>query len=216
MAEQSEVDGAAQIIWDYHLMNHELVKSDCIFILGSNDPRVAEHGAQLYLHGWASLLIISGGVGTLTEGLYGCSEAGYFADIAVKMGVPEDSVIIEAKATNTGENIVFMKQLLLEKGLSPETFILIQKPFMERRTYATFAKQWPEKKMIISSPPISYTDYPNESLSREDILNVMVGDLQRIREYPRLGFQIEQEIPDFVWSAYEKLVSWGFDKHLIK
>lgn len=44
----------------------------------------------------------------------------------------------------------------------------------------------------------------------------MVGDLQRIKEYPAKGFQIEQEIPDEVWSAYETLVAAGYDKHLIK
>jgi hypothetical protein len=44
----------------------------------------------------------------------------------------------------------------------------------------------------------------------------MVGDLQRIKFYPALGFQIEQEIPDEVWQAYEKLVELGYDQHLIK
>jgi hypothetical protein len=44
----------------------------------------------------------------------------------------------------------------------------------------------------------------------------MVGDLQRIREYPARGFQISQEIPDDVWEAYEKLVRAGYDKYLLK
>jgi hypothetical protein len=42
----------------------------------------------------------------------------------------------------------------------------------------------------------------------------MVGDLQRIRIYPSRGFQIEQEIPDDVWQAFEKLVELGYDRHL--
>lgn len=44
----------------------------------------------------------------------------------------------------------------------------------------------------------------------------MVGDLQRIKEYPIKGFQIQQEIPSNVWDAYEKLVSLGYTSHLIK
>jgi hypothetical protein len=44
----------------------------------------------------------------------------------------------------------------------------------------------------------------------------MVGDVQRIRAYPALGFQIPQDIPAGVWEAYERLVSMGFDKHLIE
>ena len=43
----------------------------------------------------------------------------------------------------------------------------------------------------------------------------MVGDLQRIKLYPALGYQIAQEIPDEVWSAFEGLVRAGFDKYLI-
>jgi hypothetical protein len=47
------------------------------------------------------------------------------------------------------------------------------------------------------------------------VIDMMVGDLQRIRIYPGMGFQIEQEIPEEVWSAYEKLVDWGFTGHLL-
>jgi hypothetical protein len=49
----------------------------------------------------------------------------------------------------------------------------------------------------------------------ERVINAMVGDLQRIRLYPAKGFQIPQEIPEDVWAAFEKLVAWGFDKHLV-
>jgi hypothetical protein len=44
----------------------------------------------------------------------------------------------------------------------------------------------------------------------------MVGDLQRIKYYPEKDFQIYQEIPPDIWQAYEKLITAGFDKHLMK
>jgi len=44
----------------------------------------------------------------------------------------------------------------------------------------------------------------------------MVGDLQRIKEYPKLGFQIEQDIPNVVWDAWESLTKLGFTKHYLK
>lgn len=44
----------------------------------------------------------------------------------------------------------------------------------------------------------------------------MVGDLQRIHLYGKNGFQIEQEISDKVWNAYNNLVSLKYDKHLCK
>ena len=45
---------------------------------------------------------------------------------------------------------------------------------------------------------------------------MLVGDLQRIKEYPKKGFQIEQEISPEVWEAYEYLVGLGYTNYLIK
>ena len=215
MALMTLIEQTAQEIWDYHLLNHSLIKSDCIFVLGSNDIRVAQRGAELYLAGFAPLLIFSGAVGKLTEGKFDCSEAQHFANIAMQMGVPASAILIEDKATNTGENISLTMALLEKKGITLNSYIVVQKPFMERRAYAVFKKYLPNPALLITSPQISFQDYPNEALSRDDILNTMVGDLQRIREYPKLGFQVEQEIPTSVWQAFEKMVEWGYTKHLI-
>jgi uncharacterized SAM-binding protein YcdF (DUF218 family) len=131
------------------------------------------------------------------------------------MGVPKDAILVENKSSNTGENILFTQQLLASRGIDPKTFIVVQKPYMERRSYATFKKHWPDKELIVTSPRISFEDYPNEEIPLERVINIMVGDLQRIKIYPAKGFQVYQEIPHEVWSAYEKLVVMGFDKHLV-
>jgi len=212
----TEVDKLAKIIWDYHHLNHKLKKADCIFVLGSHDTRVAEYAADLFLKGYASYIIFSGGLGNFTKDTFSKPEADIFADIAIEKRVPREKILIENKSTNTGENIEFTKKLLGEKGLHFDHFILVQKPYMERRTFATFRKVWPEKNFIVTSPPISFEDYPNEEILKDQVINIMVGDLQRIKIYPKLGFQIFQEIPPNVWSAYEKLVEWGYTKHLVK
>jgi uncharacterized SAM-binding protein YcdF (DUF218 family) len=110
--------------------------------------------------------------------------------------------------------------LLDAKGLSFNRFIVVQKPYMERRSYATFRKLWPEKELVVTSPQVSFqsylAEYTNRSLSAADVVGIMVGDLQRIKLYPALGYQIEQEIPDEVWAAFEALVRAGYDKYLIQ
>lgn len=205
----------AKKLWNYHHTNHTLEKADCILVLGSHDLRVAERGAELYLQGWAPLLVMSGGLGNFTQGMWTEKEADNFAAIAVQMGVPRQDILVENMSTNTGENIKFTQKLLKEKGLNPETFIVVQKPYMERRSYATFKIHWPDKKLMVTSPQISFEDYPNEEIPLERVINIMVGDLQRIKEYPAKGFQVYQEIPADVWDAYLQLVDAGFDKHLI-
>jgi uncharacterized SAM-binding protein YcdF (DUF218 family) len=209
-----EVLADARKLWEYHHLYHIPAPSDCILVLGSHDLRVAERGADLYLQGLAPILIFSGGLGNVTKGIWKVPEADQFARIALDMGVPDEAIFIENKSTNTGENIRFTQQLLEEKGLHFHTFLVVQKPYMERRSYATFKKHWPDKELIVTSPQISFEDYPTKEISLERVINIMVGDLQRIRIYPEKGFQIAQEIPDDVWSAYERLVQQGFTQHL--
>jgi uncharacterized SAM-binding protein YcdF (DUF218 family) len=216
----SHVHALAEKIWRYHLMNHQLKKADAILVLCSHDMRVAETGATLFLEGWAPLIIFSGGLGTITREMWSEPEADQFAQIARDMGVPEAKILIENRSTNTGENISFTKILLREKEINPETFILVQKPYMERRSYATFRKLWPEKEVTVTSPRVSFDEYldkyANSELNGDDVINIMVGDLQRIKVYSEKGFQIFQAIPDDVWSAYEELVWAGFTKRLIQ
>jgi len=206
----------ARKLWDYHHLNDTMVKSDCILALGSHDTRVADRAADLYLEGWAPVLIFSGGLGNVTRGIWTETEADKFAAIAISKGVPENDILIENKSSNTGENILFTQKLLLNKNLDPQNFIVVQKPYMERRSYATFKKHWPNKNILVTSPQISFDDYPTTEIPLERVINIMTGDLQRIKIYPEKGFQIPQEIPDDVWNAYEQLVELGYDKHLAK
>ena len=206
-------------IWRYHHMNHELTEAEVIMVLCSHDTIVAERGAQIFLDGWAPLLVFSGGLGTITRHLWSDSEASRFARIAVGMGVPRDQILIESRSTNTGENVQFTRELLAARGVDPASVILVQKPYMERRAFATFSKVWPGKLLKVTSPQLSMNDYlarySHESLSADEVISIMVGDLQRIREYPARGFQIPQEIPDDVWDAYTELVRAGYDTHLL-
>lgn len=203
----NNIDQLAQKIWDYMLMGQELHPADCIIVLGSHDTRVAERGAELFLKKYAPIIIFSGGLGRLTNDTWEKSEAETFADIALEMGVPRKNISIENKSTNTGENIVFTYQLLQEKKLDFKKYILVQKPYMERRTFATFKKQWPqeEAEVMVTSPQINFQDYCNSDFPKEMVIKIMLGDLERIKTYPKLGLQIEQEIPADVWSAYEQL-----------
>lgn len=212
-----EILSLARQLWDYHHMQHTLARSGCILALGSHDLRVADRAAELYLQGWAPLVVMSGGLGNLTKGMWTEPEADRFAAIAIQKGVPAGAILIENRSTNTGENILFTAQLLKEKGLNPDSFIVVQKPYMERRSYATFKKHWPDKKkVIVTSPQLDLEEYATEEISLERVINIMTGDLQRIKYYPAKGFQIYQEIPPGVWDAYERLVASGFNKHLIK
>lgn len=127
-------------------------------------------------------------------------------------------ILLEDKSTNTGDNIRFTEQLLGNKGIKLKSLIVVTKPYMERRAYATFKKQWSDAhtELIVTSPKLTYDDMFIDEKSKEQFINIMVGDLQRIKVFPSLGFQIEQDIPQNVWHSFSALVELGYEKYLIK
>ncbi len=211
----SEIIKNAKVLWDFMHLDHKLENSDCILALGSHDLRVAEYAAELYLKGYAQLVVFSGGLGRLTDTLWTEPEAVKFAKVAMEMGVPEERILTESRSTNTGENIRFTRALLEEKGIAAQSFILIQKPYMQKRAYATFKKHWPQPKIISTSPPISFEDYTNEEIPVHLLINILVGDFERMKFYPGKGFQIELPITDEASAAFEFLKKEGFTEHLI-
>ncbi|MFA6215513.1 MAG: YdcF family protein [Patescibacteria group bacterium] len=221
--EKDQINFLAKKIWDYHHLNQKLENGDLMLVLGSHDLRVAEYAAKLFLANWAPLIIFSGtGFGHRADLLstswsaWGKAEAEVFARKAEEMGVPKAKIIIEKESQNTGENILFTKRLVEKMGLKPKKIILVQKPYMERRADATFKNFWPEMEAIVTSPPIAFEDYSKGFKSQDEVINLMVGDLQRLKIYPEKGFQIPQEIPIDVWAAYKQLVAAGYNKHLVK
>lgn len=215
-----KIDDLSKKLWDYNkLINQTIKKSDCIFVLCSHDLRVAEYAAKLFLENWAPYIIFSGGIAHKNDLLntgWNKTEAEMFADVVIKIGVPKDKIILEKEATNTGENVLFTKKLLKERGFNFDSFIIVQKPYMERRVFATIKKHFPKMDFTITSPQISFENYPNKEITKEKLINILVGDTQRMKVYGDRGFQIEQEIPEDVWEAYKKLLEAGFNKHLIK
>jgi uncharacterized SAM-binding protein YcdF (DUF218 family) len=137
-------------------VNHALAPADCIIVLGSHDPRVAERGAE-----------------------------------------------------------VFSRELLAARGIRPRKAIAVQKPYMERRTLATFHQRWPELEVIVTSPQIPFEAYPTDRISREDVVQIMVGDLQRLMLYAERGWSAPQEIPPQVMDAFDRLVQAGYTSRLV-
>lgn len=212
---EATIQRLARVVWDYHHVHHALVPAECIIVLGSHDTRVAERGAELFLAGWAPLIVFSGNLGALTSGLWQRPEAEIFADVAAARGVPRERMLVEVRATHTGENVELSRALLAEHGVRPQRVIAVQKPYMERRTYATFKRLWPELDVRVTSPQIAFEDYPNDEITREDVIHIMVGDLQRLIVYGEKGWSLRQEVPPEVLDAYQRLVAAGYTRRLL-
>jgi uncharacterized SAM-binding protein YcdF (DUF218 family) len=212
----------AKVIWEYHHMHQDLKKADVLLVLGSHDLRVPEYAAKLFKEGLAPIVIISGGTAhnddLLSTG-WNMTEAEKFSQIMQSLGVPHDKIVLETSAKNTGDNFELSKKLAEEKMIVVHSILAVTKPYMERRAFASGQVRWPGAEIIVTSPPGSFEEYfagyVNQDISPENILNIMIGDLQRIDIYGKNGFQSLQAIPEEVWEAYRALTQKGFTKHLI-
>ncbi|MFE1078580.1 YdcF family protein [Nocardiopsis alba] len=206
----------AELIWEYHRMHHQVRACDVAVAMGCNDIGVAEYAAELYRDGLFTALVFTGGNSPSTAELFPRGEAVHFRERALELGVPDSVILIEPEASNTGQNISLSRRLLAENGLTPDSVLVICMPYMERRAFATTRKLWDEVEVVCASAPVSLGDYVKGQGDVGAVIDMMVGDLQRVMEYPKLGFAIEQEVPREVREAYEFLVSSGFDSRLIR
>jgi uncharacterized SAM-binding protein YcdF (DUF218 family) len=213
-----EVLGLARTLWDYSLVPQEPVPADLIVALGTNDLRVAEHAADLFLRRYGPMLVCTGGVAhenDLLATAWDKTEAEMFADVAVRCGVPRERILLETEATNTAENIVFTRALLKHAGIHPRNVIFAVKPFMQRRVWATLPLKWPNVPATLSSPPLTLDNYFTADLAPEKVINIIMGDVQRLWVYGRKGWSAPQPVPPEVKAAYDRLVDLGFTEHLI-
>lgn len=206
----------AQLIWDYHQVGHELSPCDAAIGLGSHDLGVAAYAAELYRAGLFPVLVFSGANSPTTATRFPRGEAVHYREHAIELGVPDDAILVEPEASNTGQNITLSRSLLADHGHAPGSLLLISKPYMERRAYATCRKVWPEVEVVCTSESLKFDDYVQAIGDEKLVLDMLVGDLQRVIEYPKLGFAIEQNVPAAVLGAYERLLAAGFDSRLLK
>lgn len=204
---------AALVLWGYHRLDHDLAPADGILVFGSNDLRVAAHAADLFHRGLAPWILFSGARGRMTQD-WPETEAEAMARVAREAGVPDTAILIENRATNTGENIRFSREFLAARGIVLSTAIVVQKPYMERRTIAALDVQWPGVTFRASSPPLDFHGYCIGGLTPEFVTEAMAGDFQRILDYPALGFASPQETTPEVTAAHRMLVTAGFTGQL--
>lgn len=216
----TDVLSSAQILWDYMQLNQTPQQSDCIVGFGCYNEDVARRAAQLYLQGYAPLVLFTGALGRNTRQMWQETEAERFSRIAVSEGVPRDAILLESRATNSGENLIYARQLLREKGIPVHRVIGVQKPYMERRLYAAFPIYWPEVEVTVTSWKQTMVEYMNGvhrfGRTPESTIPMLVGDFQRISLYAEKGYQIPQTIPSFVQDAFEHLVALGYTEQLTK
>ena len=204
-----------ETLWDYHDMHHEPRNADVGIGLGSHDIGVATCAAGLFKAGSFPLIVFTGANAPTTIERFPRGEAVHYREHALDLGVPPHAVLVEPRARNTGENITFTRQVLAGRGIDVGSAVLISRPYQQRRAYATCRKLWPEVTVTCASLSLPLDEYVAGIGDVDRVVNMLVGDTQRIDVYADKGFAIPQEMPDRVREAFERLVSAGYTRRLI-
>lgn len=189
--------------------------ADIVLAMGSQDLRVADTAAGAFFEHRARRLICSGGFGKDTAILFHEPEAVLLARRCRELGVPERQILTEDRAANSGENFRFSKILLERHGIVPRTGVIAAKPYMARRALATGIMQWPEVRWSVTCQKVGLAEYIGQGNEFPAVLELMVGDLQRLRVYAG-RFQASVPVPERIWAAYERLAADGYDKYVIR
>lgn len=189
--------------------------AELVLAMGSQDLGVADTAAWAFKEKGARWLVCSGGFGKDTAELFHEPEGVLYARRCQELGVPEDRLIVERRAANSGENFSFSRALLEERGIFPRAGIIACKPYMARRAWAAGTWQWPQVCWSCVRQGITLEEYLAQGNRLETVLELMVGDLQRMRVYAG-RFQAPVPVPDPVWRAYERLVADGYSRYVIR
>lgn len=204
-----------ETLWEYHNMHHELRPCDVGIGLGSHDPGVAIIATDLYHRGFYPLLVFSGANAPTTVERFPRGEAVHYREYAIEHGVPAEAVLVEPEATNTQQNFELTRALLTAQGITARSAIVMSRPYQQRRAYATAKKIWPELDVICASNPLALDDYVTSIGDVKKVIDMLVGDTQRIEEYAKRGFAAPQDLPSDVRAGFERLVGAGYRGRLL-
>lgn len=147
------------MLWDYLHLGVPARPADCLLVFGGHDIGVARRAAELYASGLAPFIIVSGGSRAVPDGSEFPTEADAVADVLLRHDIPKDVIALERLASNTSENFWLTAELLHDLAMTPQAFLIVTKPYAERRTMATARRRWPGKQAAVTSEQVSFDDY---------------------------------------------------------
>jgi len=138
----------------------------------------------LWQRGMFDMLLISGGA---TAG-QARSEAEIIAERLIALGMPPAILILEAQATNTGQNVILGRRKVAEHmNLADiDSILVIGKVCAMRRYLMTLARHWPG--VTVSACPINYFGLPTERWHEHDEFRARV-----LAEYDKIPHYLQQD-----------------------
>jgi uncharacterized SAM-binding protein YcdF (DUF218 family) len=115
---------------------------------GGYQERVRQ-AVDLYAAGYAPRVVFSSGF------VFAFREAEIMKALAVANGIPADAIVLEQRATNTYENVVFVRDILKAEGR--RSALLVSSPYHMRRALGVWARVAPD--MAVTPVPVETSQF---------------------------------------------------------
>jgi uncharacterized SAM-binding protein YcdF (DUF218 family) len=156
--------------------------ADLVIVFGMTAwHRPMECAVDLYKAGTARRLLFTGGFNRRIGGV----EASEMAREALRRGVPAAAILVEDRASNTAENLIFSRRLIEETaGLETiASILLVAISFHMRRVLMTAQRTFPPQIALgnASYPSVAYSDrdWFRSDRGRRDV----ASEIQKIQLY---------------------------------
>ena len=132
------------------IKSNPLSKADIIIVLAGEKGERVQYGVELYKQGYADKILLSGGSIVVFPGGQKITWAGLMKDYAIRLGVPENAIIIQEESRDTIEDALLSFKLLQDQNLS--SALLVTSPYHSRRAHLIFKQVFQD--IEISSAPV--------------------------------------------------------------
>lgn len=173
-------------IEDFLIVKNDKIKRASIaLIFGGKDLKFSDRAAKLFKKNYCDYILISGG---RNKKLNGITEADWHKDNLVKQGIPKNKVLLEPKATNSLENVLFSKKVILKRfGKLPKKLIVIGKSFHGRRILMTLRKNFSKDTEYIFQLVQTKKHEIKNWWKRKEVKNHIIDEIRKIGEYTLKG-----------------------------
>jgi uncharacterized SAM-binding protein YcdF (DUF218 family) len=173
-----------------HLITTRLAPADLLFVFGTREgvPEFLEAIVSLWRKGYFRYVLVSGGDMPGDDE----AEATVISRLMIKAGIPDDIILLEPRATNTGENVTFSLPIIERQiGLANiRSLIALGKVCTSIRYLMTLERHWPEVRKMLYA--VNYFDHLVAEWDRHPYARKRIlAEWMKIEPYKAKGFIID-------------------------
>jgi uncharacterized SAM-binding protein YcdF (DUF218 family) len=174
---------------EFVFLEDEPEPADIIFLPGSEEGALAVRGAELWLAGYAPVILPSGKYSKLEGRFTGDqrfrTEWEYFRYLLLEKGVPDEAIWREDQATFTYENALRSREVTDRAGLSVHRAILCCQAYHAGRAKLYYQVCFPEAEILVC-PVVT------KNISRENWYRSENGIRTVLKEVEHCGNQFRE------------------------